>query len=467
MSMKNIFFIKQFTNSCGVCLVVCLLFAGPWLQAQPLTRMLFVLDASASMNEAWGSTTRLAEARRVISLLADSLNGNKNVHMGLRVYGHQFAMHEGNCTDSRLEVPLAAHNANAIKAALGRLRATGITPIGYSLQEAAGDFPALPAGRNVIILLTDGLESCQSDPCAISLELQRKGIILRPFVIGLGLGILAENTLGCIGAYQNAPTASDLQNVMQEVVQRVLYATGLQVNLLDATGRPLETDVPMTFTDQNTGRLRYFFIHTLTDRGVPDTLPVDAVPQYVLTLHTTPPRHRNDLQVEPRHPDTVNIPAAQGFLRVELSGKTVNQNLNNKIKALLWHADDSSLIDVLNLGETRRYLAGRYRLELLTLPRIMRDNIVLSGGNTTVVTLPTPGILSITKSFAVTGSLFVLQQGRWIKLYALNENQNAELIGLQAGSYALVYRPKASRRARDTRVVPLTIKSGETTNIRL
>ncbi|MCS6917302.1 MAG: VWA domain-containing protein [Chitinophagales bacterium] len=440
-------------------------------QAQPdapaLTRILFVLDASSSMNEAWGAGTRLSEAKRVIVRLADSLNGSSRIHLGLRVYGHQFPSHESNCQDSRLEVPLAAHNAASIKVALARLRPTGITPIGYALQEAASDFPSTPAGRNIIVLLTDGLESCQADPCAISLELQRKGVILRPFVIGLNLADRAEATLGCIGSYYNATSPSALQDAMQTAMERVLQAAGLQINLLDARNRPLETDVPMSFRDHTTGTLRYLYYHTLTDRGIPDTVAVDAVPLYHLTVHTVPALQRGPVQVRRLHPDTVNVPAAQGFLRVELAGKTVNQNLNNKIKALLYRQGDSALVDVLQLGETRKYLCGTYRLELLTLPRITHEQITISQSHTTIVTLPQPGILSINKSYVVTGSLFVRQQERWIKLYALNENLNTELIGLQAGTYALVYRPKAARQARQTKVMPVTIRSGETTTIRL
>ena len=36
----------------------------------------------------------------------------------------------------------------------------GMTPIGYSLREAAKDFPQGKDGRNVIVLVTDGEESC-------------------------------------------------------------------------------------------------------------------------------------------------------------------------------------------------------------------------------------------------------------------------------------------------------------------
>lgn len=437
------------------------------LPSPPLTRILFVLDASSSMNELWGNHTRLAEAKKVISHFADSLTNQPNIHLGLRVYGHQYASHENNCTDTKLEVPLAARNGASIKAALNRIRPLGITPIGYALQQAANDFPALPAGRNIIILLTDGLESCEADPCAVSLELQRKGIILRPFVIGLGIGERAEAALSCIGVYFEASTPQALRAVMHTVTERILASGGLQVNLLDASGKPTETDVPLSLTDLNSEKIKYFYYHTLTNRGVPDTLPVDVIPQYALTVHTKPPLYRSPLQLEAPFPDTVNIPAAQGLLRVELAGKTVNQNLNNKIKALLWARKDSVLIDVLSLGETQRYLCGSYRLEVLTLPRLQYDSLVITPATTTVVTVPAPGILSLSKSYLVTGSLFYLQGSQWIKLYSLNENLNSELIGLQAGSYALVYRPKASRRSRDSKVVPFTIKSGATTSLRL
>jgi Ca-activated chloride channel family protein len=82
----------------------------------------------------------------------------------------------------------------------------GTTPIARSLEKAAGDFPDLTA-RNVIILITDGIEACDEDPCAVSRALQAKGIVLKPFVIGIGIEEANQYSLKCVGNYYDARLA--------------------------------------------------------------------------------------------------------------------------------------------------------------------------------------------------------------------------------------------------------------------
>jgi len=54
---------------------------------KPVTRILFVFDASESMAEHWQSDTKYRTAVKVLSGILDSLQGNKNLELGLRVYG--------------------------------------------------------------------------------------------------------------------------------------------------------------------------------------------------------------------------------------------------------------------------------------------------------------------------------------------------------------------------------------------
>ena len=151
-----------------------------------VTRILFLLDASGSMMAPWEGQPRWNVAKRMLSKMVDSLNSYPNLEVALRVYGHQFPNADKNCEDSRLEVPFAPRNAAAIKRKLAELKAQGNTPITYSLEQSANDFPSDKTSRNVLLLITDGLESCNRDPCAASLALQRKRVFLKPFVIGIG-----------------------------------------------------------------------------------------------------------------------------------------------------------------------------------------------------------------------------------------------------------------------------------------
>ena len=60
-----------------------------------------------------------------------------------------------------------------IKKELAVVRSRGTTPLAKSLEEGAKDFPDNNA-RNIVILITDGLEECGMDPCIIS-SYQNKG----------------------------------------------------------------------------------------------------------------------------------------------------------------------------------------------------------------------------------------------------------------------------------------------------
>jgi Ca-activated chloride channel family protein len=221
-----------------------------------VTRILFLLDASGSMMAPWEGQPRWEVAKRLLAKMADSLNAYPNLELGLRVYGHQSPNAEQNCEDSRLEVPFAPKNAAAIKAKLKTLKAQGNTPITYSLGQSANDFPIDKTSRNVLLLITDGVESCQGDPCAISLALQRKRIFLKPFVIGIGAQKEFGKALECLGRYYNAAEVKTFKTVLNDVIAQTLAKTTVAVNLTDEAGRAVESNVNMTFINNVTPKAR-------------------------------------------------------------------------------------------------------------------------------------------------------------------------------------------------------------------
>ena len=77
-----------------------------------------------------------------------------------------------DCNDTKLEVPFATDNFGEVKSRIRSIYAKGTTPIARSLEAAAGDFPDRNS-RNIIILITDGLEACDNDPCVIAKKTAR------------------------------------------------------------------------------------------------------------------------------------------------------------------------------------------------------------------------------------------------------------------------------------------------------
>jgi Ca-activated chloride channel family protein len=441
--------------------------AGNATSSKPVTRILFVLDCSASMLNPWEGKTKIEVARSIINELEDSLKREANVETALRVYGHQTINTQNDCNDSKLEVAFGINRGNAIRDVLNNVRPKGITPLALSLEKAADDFPHESDSRNIVILVTDGEESCGGDPCAVSRKLQQQHIYLKPFVIGLSIDPSSASSMDCIGNYFNAEKPEALRQIMHTVIERILSSATITVNLLDAAGNPLETDVDMTFSDDVTGEVKYNFYHTLNYRSEPDTLQLDPAPAYSLMIHTIPAIEKNGLQFPAKKTEELNIPASQGYLKTELTSNTINNNFNSKIKCLIKKAGSDEVIMVQDLNTTLKYLSGNYDLEVLTLPRIEIKNVAVTQSSTTSVKVEVPGVLNLVKTYPLYGAIFITGKEGLVKIYELNENLNNELVGLQAGNYTVIYRTKSSRKTTESAVKTFQVKSGSSLQLRL
>jgi Ca-activated chloride channel family protein len=131
-----------------------------------------------------------------------------------------------------LEVPFGKGNIYKIKRVLKSITPRGTTPIAGSLLKASSDFPPCADCRNIIILITDGVEACDGDPCVVSKRLQKKGIILKPFVIGIGLEEDFKSSFECVGTYFDAADENTFKNVLGVVISQALDNTTAQINLL-------------------------------------------------------------------------------------------------------------------------------------------------------------------------------------------------------------------------------------------
>ncbi|MBP7497613.1 MAG: VWA domain-containing protein, partial [Bacteroidales bacterium] len=259
----------------------------PKEKPKPTTRILFVFDASQSMFARWQTDMKITIAKKIFNNVLDSLRDIENLELALRVYGHQKQYPPQDCNDTKLEIPFGKDNTELIKKKLKTIVPKGTTPIAASLEAAAEDFTPCKDCRNIVVLITDGIEECFGDPCAASLLLQKKGITLKPFIIGIGANFKQE--FDCVGTYFDASSEKSFKNALNVVISQALNSTTAQVNLLDIYGKPTETNVNMTFYDTRTGLMKYNFVHTLNNKGVPDTLIIDHLPVYKIVVHTIPP----------------------------------------------------------------------------------------------------------------------------------------------------------------------------------
>ena len=428
----------------------------------PLTRILFIFDASQSMYGRWQSDTKMNMAQQMMSNLLDSLRYVENIELALRVFGHQRNYPPQDCSDTRLEVPFEPDNTRKIKKKINEITPKGTTPIAFSLQESEHDFPDCDDCRNIIILITDGIEECIGDPCDVSEALQRKGVVLKPFVIGIGHDF--RSSFECVGSYFDASSEHAFTAALNAVITQALQRTTLQVNLLNTWGNPTETNVNMTFYDRISGLPRYNFIHTLNNAGNPDTLIIDPIPVYDIVIHTTPPVRIDSVVLEPELHNTIVAKTPQGSLNLMVRG---NDRLLRSIPIVIRAHSPSETINVQMVGENKRYLTGNYNLEVLSLPRLQIPNIEISQDAVTNVEIPLPGIVVINKSIPGYGSLYVIKNRTQNWIYDLRDNLLQESLILMPGDYLIVYRSKFSNRSIFTIERHFTVRSGETVNLRV
>jgi len=427
----------------------------------PLTRILFVFDASQSMYARWQSDMRINIAQRLLSNLLDSLKHVNNLELAIRIYGHQKKFPPQDCDDSKLEVPFGRNNVERIKAKLKAVVPKGTTPIAQSLEAAAGDFPPCDNCRNIIILITDGIEECGGDPCAVSRALQKQGIILRPFVIGIGRDFSAD--FDCVGDYYDASSEEMFVSALRAVISQALNNTTVQVNLLDIYGNPSETNINMTFYDNFSGNIKYNFIHTMNNRGIPDTIVIDHLTTYDIVVHSIPPVRKDSIRLIAGRHNIIAIDVPQGYMTLKASGMPLYKDL----KAIIRKKGTMETLFVQNFNDVQKYLVGKYDLEVLCLPRMYINDVEISQNATTTVEIPQPGIIIIQRPAAGYGSLYIEEKNKLKLVLNLSENITQESIILQPGKYRVVFRTKFSSRSINTVEKSFIIESGKSQTIKI
>jgi len=427
------------------------------------TRILFLLDGSGSMLGNWEGTTRMEAAKRLLSDLVDSLRSNDQVELALRVYGHQYHRRLQNCKDTRLEVAFNRENHDAIIRKLREITPQGTTPISYSLQELQHDFPEDGSFRNIVIIITDGLESCDGDPCEVSRSLQKKQIFLRPFVIGLGMNESFDQQFNCLGRFFDAANIRDFHQVLDQTLEQTLKQTTVSVELLDQDNLPRETNVDVTFLNRVTGQSAFEFVHYRDSNGKPDSVIVDAVLLYDVIANTIPPVVKRNVQFKGGQHNIISLNTPQGVLRISQKNSS---EYGGPVQALIRKSGNPAVVNVQRTGEDVKYLTGTYDVEILTLPAVRR-RIDIIHNQATTVEIPAPGILNINTNVPGYGSIFEINTGgnqSWL----LNlSGHTRKTMAIQPGQYKLVFRAENAKGSKFTEIYDFEIRSGTTKNINL
>ena len=448
-----------------VCIISLLNISALQAQKKEPTRILIVFDCSYSMTAKWDKDTRMTAAKSILTRIVDSLKNHPEIILALRCYGHQYTVADKNCTDTKLEVPFKKNNSDEIIDFVKKVQPSGWTPIAYSLTQAAADFPD-NKGKNVVILVTDGIEECGGDPCVVSQQLQARNVLLKPYIIGIGLDDQKMTFFDCVGKYYNPKNEKELGTIFTSVISQALDNTSLQVELLDSKKMPTHTNVEMTLINAKNNKAEYNYFHTMNRQNKPDTFFIDPSYTYNLQLNTTPPVYKNNISLKVGTHNVVKVDAPQGNLSVSCASAREYGGL----PCLVRRAGKSDIIYVQEMYNTHKYLTGSYDLEILTLPRIKFSNVKVTEGNTpNKIVIPAPGKLELTYSQNVIASIYILRNNtqEWVADIDGASAQRKELYMLQPGRYIVVYRRANAVETESTREATFNIISGSIYNLKL
>ncbi|GAB2659627.1 hypothetical protein GCM10027193_12160 [Arenimonas aestuarii] len=186
-------------------------------QAPAQEQAIIVLDASGSM---WGQINGKPKLEIARETLATVLKDTPDtMALGLIAYGHR---EKGNCDDIELVVPVRTGSAGDIAAAAAKMKFLGMTPLSESVARAANEL-RFTEQKATVILITDGLETCKADPCALGNELEEAGVDFTAHVVGFGLSAEEGKQVACLaentgGRYLAANDADGLAAALTQTV---------------------------------------------------------------------------------------------------------------------------------------------------------------------------------------------------------------------------------------------------------
>jgi len=187
--------------------------------------IIFILDASGSM---WGQVqgrTKIGIAKNVLTDLIKNIPDGLNV--ALVAYGQR---RKGDCNDVEELVALAPINKDKFIKKIEAIRPKGKTPITLSIKTTVEKLGAVEE-EATIILVSDGRETCEGDPCALVKELKESGVKFVMNVIGFDVAGEDRKQLQCIaemgaGKYYAARDASAFMLAGKKVVEEPKFAAG-------------------------------------------------------------------------------------------------------------------------------------------------------------------------------------------------------------------------------------------------
>ena len=179
-----------------------------------------VVDGSSTMWAQVEGTTRIEALQQALSDMIHRLP-DRGVDVALRAYGTTGSGTDGDtCTDSTLLVPRGPIDKASLDEAIATIEPNAAAPIAYTLDQVGGSLGADAPGA--LVLIADGGDTCNGDPCAAAARLAADGRLARSFVVGFGVGADRRSTLDCVGRYYPASSRAELARALGAITDEVL-----------------------------------------------------------------------------------------------------------------------------------------------------------------------------------------------------------------------------------------------------
>ncbi len=196
----------------------------PETQALSDVNVVVILDSSGSMAGEIGQQRKIDIAKKAVSDFLTKMP--KGVNTGLVVYGHKGSNYEADkalsCEGVEEVVKLGRNNSDNIITAMNFFSPKGWTPMANSLSFAKDIFSnSGKIDKNYLILVSDGVESCDGNPVAsaenLKLEIQGINLIVIGFAIDNQVNkILEEIAVAGGGSYLAANNSSDISKAFND-----------------------------------------------------------------------------------------------------------------------------------------------------------------------------------------------------------------------------------------------------------
>jgi len=190
-----------------------------------------ILDSSGSMAKQMDGKARMELAKASIEKFASSLP--KEANISLRVYGHKGTGSDKDkslsCSSNELVYPMQSYDKGGLSQALRKFKPAGWTPLAQAITEAQKDLSQYKGdeNKNIIYIVSDGIETCGGNPVAAAKSLKDSGIAPVVNIIGFDVAgkdqqQLQEIAKAAGGTYSNVKSQQQLRDEFFKTVEESL-----------------------------------------------------------------------------------------------------------------------------------------------------------------------------------------------------------------------------------------------------